>query len=260
MNIYLSGLIWVLGATLVAAGAAILVQRFHPSEKRAANNEAAGYIFTIVGGLHAVLVAFVLITLFDNVGTAAASTTQEADSLVAVSWAADSLPQPVRDQVHALCMAYATTVIRQEWPELNSGRSSVTGPGWHELDQLHTAISAAAVSDTDWQKDQKTEATNQLWQVFQARQQRLDAASGGSVNAVVWFALIAGGVLSAAFAYLFGGARITSHVIIVSTLAATITLLLFAVHQLQDPFTGGAHLGPDSFIAALSRLQASPTP
>jgi hypothetical protein len=43
--------------------------------------------------------------------------------------------------------------------------------------------------------------------------------------------------------------------IMVGVLAGTIALLLFAVYQMQDPFTGGAAVGPDAFTSALSRLQ-----
>jgi hypothetical protein len=42
--------------------------------------------------------------------------------------------------------------------------------------------------------------------------------------------------------------------VIVSMLSGAIGLLLFAIYQLQNPFGGGASVGPDAFISALSRL------
>jgi hypothetical protein len=42
---------------------------------------------------------------------------------------------------------------------------------------------------------------------------------------------------------------------VVSTLTATLTLLLFAIYQLQNPFTGGAAVGPGAFQSALERLK-----
>jgi hypothetical protein len=252
MNIFVAGSLWVAGAALVGGLIAYLVRRFGWDEGRPDNNDAAGQVFTIVGGLHAVLVAFVLISLFDSVGAASHDAQTEADSLVAATWAADALPGDTKDRVHQLAVAYARTVAEQEWPRLADG-GAVPATGWTELDQLRQAV-AEAQTDGDWQIDRKTEASNQLWSVYQARQQRL-AGSGGGIGAVVWFALILGSLITAILLpNLFGGTRLAAHVIIVSTLAGTITLLLFAIHQLQNPFSGGAKVPPEAFTSALERL------
>ncbi|MEU8640015.1 hypothetical protein AB0C38_48140 [Amycolatopsis sp. NPDC048633] len=253
MNIFVAGGLWVAGAALVGGVIAYLVRRFGWDEGRPDNNDAAGQVFTIVGGLHAVLVAFVLISLFDSVGAASQDAQTEADSLVAATWAADSLPAETKDRVHQLAIAYARTVEQQEWPRL-SGDGEIAATGWTQLDQMRQAVAAAEV-DGDWQIDRKTEASNQLWSVYQARTQRLNNAGGGGVGAVVWFALILGSLITAILLpNLFGGTRLAAHVIIVSTLAGTITLLLFAIYQLQNPFSGGARIPPEAFTAALERL------
>lgn len=253
MNIYVAGILWVGGAAVVGAVIGYLVRRFGWDEGRPDNNDAAGQVFTIVGGLHAVLVAFVLISLFDAVSAAADGAQAEADSLVAATWAADSLPAETRDKVHQLATAYATTVAQQEWPKLTDG-GEIPAAGWAQLDELRKTVAAATV-DGDWQIAQKTEATNQLWAVYQARQHRLDSAGGDGVGGVVWFALILGSVItSILLPNLFGGTRPAAHIIIVSTLAGTITLLLFAIYQLQSPFSGGAKIPADAFTSALERL------
>jgi hypothetical protein len=256
MNIYVSGLIWVAGSAGIAVLIALALHRRNPAVNRASNNDAAGNVFTIVGGLQAVLIAFVLISLFDNVSTVSTESFTEANAVVAIYWDADSLPQPDQNKIHQLCLDYTNTVINNEWPQLENGATAVTGPGWQQLQTLHSAITTAAVDNSDnWRLNEKTDAANQLWQVFQARQQRLDAASGGGVSLVVWLAMIVGGLLTLVLAYLFGGAKLLPHVIMVGVLAGTISLLLFAVFQMQDPFTGGAAVGPDAFNSALSRLQ-----
>lgn len=256
MNVYVSGLISVLGSAIIAVAIAFLIHRRHPAENRSANNDAAGNVFTIVGGLQAVLIAFVLISLFDNVSTVSTESFTEANALVAIYWDADSLPAPEQNKIHQLCLDYTNTVINTEWSQLQNGVTTIAGPGQQQLQQLHTAITTAAVDNSDnWRLNEKTDAANQLWQVYQARQQRLDAASGGGVSLVVWLALIVGSLLTMTLAYLFGGAKLIPHMIMVGVLAGTIALLLFAVYQMQDPFTGGAAVGPDAFTSALNKLQ-----
>jgi hypothetical protein len=253
MNIFLAGALWVAGAALVGAVIGYLVRRIGWADGRADNNDAAGQVFTIVAGLHAVLVAFVLISLYDSVGTASQEAQTEADSLVAATWAADALPPDTADRVRQLAVAYAKTVEEQEWPRLADG-GEVPATGWTQLDQMRRAVAAADV-DGDWQIDRKTEATDQLWAVYESRQQRLSMSDGDGVGAVVWFALVLGSLItSILLPNLFGGTRLAAHIVIVSTLAGTITLLLFAIYQLQNPFSGGVKITPEAFRSVLARL------
>lgn len=253
MGIYLTGIAWVVGAAALAGFVGYLVRRFGWDEGRPDNNDAAGQVFTIVGGLHAVLLAFVLISLFDGVSAAEDGAYQEADSLVAAYWAADSLPEPTKSDVQDLARSYTATVADTEWSAMISG-GEVAGEGWSQLDQLRKSVSSATVTD-EWQNGRKTEAASQLWQVYQARQARLDTAGSDGVSGVVWFALIVGSILSVALPVLFGGPRPVTHIIIVSILAGTLALLLFATQQLQNPYSGGAQVGSDAFQIAQERLK-----
>ncbi|WP_020666926.1 DUF4239 domain-containing protein [Amycolatopsis nigrescens] len=252
MNLYLSGLLWVAGAAAVGGLTAYLVRRFGLDEGRPDNNDAAGQVFTIISGLHAVLMAFVLISLFDGANAVEEGSYAEADSLVAATWAAESLPADVGARMRELSAAYAGTVAEQEWPQMRAG-DEVTSPGWDQLNELRAVVAGAEVTD-DWQESRKEEATDQLWQLYQEREARLTGVHG-ELNAVLWFALILGGVISTLLPNLFGGTKLLTHVIIVSTLAGTITLLLFAIYQLQNPFAGGAAVDPDAFTAAAERLR-----
>ncbi|WP_158886874.1 DUF4239 domain-containing protein [Amycolatopsis anabasis] len=256
MSIFLSGLLWVFGAVVVGAVVGYLVRRFGLDEGRPGNNDAAGQVFTIVGGLNAVVIAFVLVSLYDGVSAAQDGSYKEANSLVAATWAADSLPEPTRAQAREISRAYATTVAEQEWPQLRSGEQ-VAGPGWQHLDQLRDVVEQAQLSDDaqGWMADQKKEAMTQLAELYQARQARLTEANDPGIGTVVWCVLVLGSVITVLLPNLFGGTKMVTHVIIVSTLAGTLALLLFGIYQLQNPYTGGAKVEPDAFKWALERLR-----
>lgn len=251
MKIYLFGALWVLLAGGVCGGVAFYLRRRSEREGRAENNESAGQVFTIVGGLHAVLVAFVLIGLFDSVDTAKDNSFQEADSLVAVTWAGDSLPAPQSDQIKALAVDYANAVVNDEWPKMMQGQD-VGDTAVEKLNEMKSVIASAPAS-SGFQTDQKEDAANQLWNVYQDRQTRINEASEG-VSAVIWFALAVGSLLTVALAMLFGGPKEHAHVLIIASLAGTLTLLIFAIYQLQNPFAGGASVSPEAFRTALDRL------
>lgn len=251
----MTGLLWVGGAAVAAILIAVLIHKLSSSGSRGDNNDVAGQVFTIVAGLHAVLLAFVLISLFDGVSTARTNSTTEANDLVAVSWAADSLPEPAHTKVKQLVSAYSDTVVTKEWPQMRETGKVDSAAGWQQLDELRNTIANTQTADgDDWQTSRKQAATDQLWDAYQARQSRLNDAANNGVSTVVWFALILGSVMSMALVYLHGGPKMISHALISGTLAAAITLLLFAIYQLQNPFSGGAAVGPDAFSAVLDRL------
>jgi hypothetical protein len=251
MGIYVLGALVVIVAGAVAGAIAFFLRRRFEREGRSENNESAGQVFTIVGGLHAVLIAFVLIGLFDAVGAARDNASREANSLVAMTWASDSLPEPQRTEVENLAGTYANQVIDQEWPKLRAG-APVDDTAWSTLQQLKSVI-ASAPTTYGWETDRKNEAASQLWTVYQDRQTRVDEDSQG-VGAVIWLALGIGSLLSVALAMMFGGPKEHAHVMIIAALAGTMALLIFAIYQLQNPFAGGASVGPEAFRSALERL------
>lgn len=251
MSLYVAGLSWVIGVALVAGSLAYLVRRVGATEGVVENNEAAGQVFTLVGGLQAVLLAFVLISLFDATSAAEDGSYREADGLVAAVWASDALPA-ASSEVRALATTYARDVIAEEWPKMREGQE-VGDAGWATLGRLRAAVDKAPATD-EWTTDQKKEAATQLWQVYQARQDRLNAATDEGVNSVVWFALVVGAVMAVALPVLFGGPKPATHIFIVSILAGTMALLLFATQQLQNPYGGGAQVGSSAFESALERL------
>jgi (E)-4-hydroxy-3-methylbut-2-enyl-diphosphate synthase len=124
---------------------------------------------------------------------------------------------------------------------------------WNQLEEMRRVVATSATTD-EWSTDRKIEASNHLWQVYQERQDRLNTASSGGISSVVWFAMLAGAIMAIALPVLFGGPRPATHILIVSILTATMTLLLYATSELQNPYSGGAQVDPTAFQSALDRL------
>lgn len=258
MNIYLDGVLWILGAMLAAGLLAYAIRRFGVHEGRLEHNEAVGQVFTIVSGLHAVVLAFVLVTLFDTVGEAKEGAYSEAESVVNAYWAADSLQAPAGDEARRVGADYASTVLNQEWPRMRLGEP-VGDQGWRQLERLRGVLQQAG-AEGDWQDDRKTEALNQLSQVTHQRQDRLNKTYDHGVVAVLWVVLVLGTMVTVLLPALFGGTRMLAHVLLVSIVAGALVLLLFAIFQLQNPYSGGSGVQPDAFRWASARLVNPPAP
>lgn len=249
VSVYLLGLLWVGGATVAAA----VVARFAHGRLGLSHsdNPPISAVLTLIGGLQAVLMMFVLIALFDAGSTVREGASREADALVSLSWSANSLPEPERTRIQSLVRDYAATVVDAEWPRMSTGEPVADG-GWARLAGVQRALEEARPAD-GWEEERRLDAAEKSWVVYEARQDRLDAAAGG-VNAVVWFALAAGGLATILLTYLFEGLPRIGYLVTVSMVAGTVALVLFVIYQLQNPYGGGAGIGPDVFRAALTRL------
>lgn len=247
MTVFAGGLVLVVGVTFLAAVVAWFTH--HRFGMEDTDNPAVGAVLTLVGGVQAVLMMFVLISLFDNGAAARTGTYREADALVSVTWSANALPEPSRTRIRELAQDYATAVADREWPGLRTA-TPADDAGLATLTELRREIDRAAPT-SPWQEDRQAEAADAAWDVYEARQSRLELAAGG-VTAVVWFALLAGGLATVVLTYLFDALPRPAYLLTTAVVAGTVTLVLYVIYQLQNPFAGT--IEPDAFRTALGRF------
>jgi uncharacterized membrane protein len=77
----------------------VLVQRLVPSSLREEHNDVAGFIFAVVGVMYAVLLAFVVIVVWQDYEAAKGTVESEANELAGVYFLADRFPDPERARI-----------------------------------------------------------------------------------------------------------------------------------------------------------------
>jgi hypothetical protein len=65
------------GVCLVALGGLMLVQRLVPATSRQPHNDVAGFIYAALGVIYAVLIALVVIAVWEEYGAASETVEQE---------------------------------------------------------------------------------------------------------------------------------------------------------------------------------------
>src|ERR1700758_2969998 len=113
----------VLLASLVAALVFMaLLNRLWSGEKRSVNNDLIGWQLTIIGTTYAVILGFMLYTVWTAYGEAQLNVDLEANALRDLYLTADALPEPQRTQLKLDARAYANAVIDRDWPEMADGK------------------------------------------------------------------------------------------------------------------------------------------
>ncbi|MFE1592903.1 hypothetical protein [Nocardia sp. NPDC058705] len=245
-------LLWVIVAAGLAGTAAYFVRRRGKGRDEESTNESVGQVFTLVGGLQVVLASFLLIGVLDTNAGAAKAASDEADRLLALQWAGDALSEPARSTVTSAVHAYTGEVIEIEWPAMTAG-AVVDDTAWNQLSAVRPAIAATPAAD-EWQRSRQIAAADRLWEVYEARQVRIEAA-GSTLSPMMWLALALGALLSVGLSLLFAGTSARVHVIVVSSFAAVVTFMIFTIFELQNPYGRAAAVAPTAFDAVLAQLR-----
>ena len=240
------------GVLLVVGVSVHLVQTYWPHANRKEHNDVAGFIYAAVGALYAVLLAFVVISVWANLSTVRDTTYSEANQLANVYWISRSLPLPQGAAIERLTLKYAHTVIDEEWPLMARRESSP------EATRLVYQIRAAVFGFTPQSGQQQVlyeQAVASVNDFATARRDRLDAI-GDAMPPQLWLALIVGAVMTVGFCLLFGVENKIAHIGMVAVLAVLITTLLLLINNMEYPFSGSMRIGPQAFEVFLSRLPA----
>jgi hypothetical protein len=98
------------------------LNRVWPREKRREHNDLIGWQLGILGTTYAVILGFMLYTVWTTYGAAELNADLEANALRNVYRLAEGLPEPQRVQLAAETRAYADAVVENDWPEMASSR------------------------------------------------------------------------------------------------------------------------------------------
>jgi hypothetical protein len=251
------GVLVVIGACLAAVAGLELVQRLVPHEKRQEHNDVAGFLYAVVGVVYAVLLALLVIAVWEQFQKANETVEGEANAVAEIAWLAHRLPEPERHVLQEDARSYAQEVVDEEWPRMEQGLEGVQSfpEGWDLIDDIRATLQEVEPS-TAAEQDYHAQGIDQIQRLYDARRMRFVAAQEG-IPGVLWAVLVFGGVVTVGFTYLFGLRNSWAHRLMVMSLTAVIALVLFAIVAMDHPFSGGATVDPGAFEQILERFETS---
>jgi hypothetical protein len=249
------GVLIVCAVALVAVAGLEAVRRLVPAPIRQKHNDVAGFIYAVVGVIYAVLLALMVIAVWEEHEAAKATVRDEANELADVFWLAHRLPEPEGPRLQGLARSYATVVAEEEWPLMARGGGS-SPEAWALMDEMR--LSGMQDLEVDTRSDQVLfeQGLEHINELADARRSRMVEAEEG-IPAVLWAVLVFGGFITVSFTYLFGLENTWSHRLMIAAVAGLIALVLFTVGSLEYPFSGGTRIGPEAFELVLDRFEAS---
>jgi Protein of unknown function (DUF4239) len=247
------GLVIVGGSVALALLAMLAVRRSVAVEALREHQEVAGFIIAVIGVIYAVLLALVVIGVWEQYERGQEIAEQEAGAVADLYHLALALPARDRGGIQQHLRAYARAVIDDEWRLMQRGGASERA--WDAFDDLWRDYSMLE-PQTQREGAAYQESIQQLRALGDARGDRL-LASRTAIPRVLWAVLIGGGILTIGFTYLFGVRRLAAQAVMVAALTASIALALQLILVLDFPFSGDMAISPEAFeqvLAAMDRL------
>ena len=245
--------LWVLEflvvlATLLSMAGPVLVRRHVGLARLSTNNEVAGFKFATLGVLYAVLLAFVVIVVWEKFNEAENAVAQEAGAAATVYRLAEGIGGVPGAAVRHRLSDYVTVTISGDWPAMEQGRLSPAGTA--ALNDLYGALLTIHPADLR-EAAIASEMLRQLSIMTQARRDRLVMASG-TVPGVIWFVLFGGALLTVSFTFFFGAKNLHAQVAMTGALSLLIFLALFIVVAIDRPFAGSVKVTPEPLEVVLT--------
>jgi len=251
-SLWLSGIIVVGLGTAVAMLGPAFVRRYVGLERLTANNEIAGFKFATVGVLYAVLLAFVIILVWQKFADAESDVVQEAGAAATIYRLSFGIGEATGADIRGAMNSYLKAVIDDDWPAMSRGLSGAL-TARKALDKTYVTL---LTSDVAQQAGNPvlSELLHQLDLMTQARRARLVAAEG-TVPALIWLFLFVGGGVTIAFTFFFGTENLRAQTIMTGLLAFLIFAELLIVVAIDRPFTGSVKVEPTALMAVLADFQ-----
>ncbi len=228
----------------------VFLRRFVKPEHLAPHHEVAGFLVAIVGVLYAVVLGFVVVTVWSSFDEVQRTADVEAGAVADTYAFATLLPDPPRGRVQAMLASYALEVRDHEWASLANGHPDPAARLY-----LIGALQAIAATPEKPTKDLSEALRNEsirqavisnMRDVADNRRLRLIQAKN-KLPTPLYLALIIGAVMVLAFVFLFGVENQALQITMTAIVAGCIGLLLGVIVEFNSPFQGAIRVSPEAW-------------
>lgn len=230
-----------------------LRHRFISRETMEANKEVIGAIFNNTAILYTVLLAFMVIGVWEEYNKALAGAEHEPARLIAVAKLVQAFPpaSPAARHLREALATYCEDVAHKEYPAMaQMARSLETEQAVDGLWNAACALNPQTSRETNAQNV----ILNQLAEMQGARTSRLLATSRG-LPTILWVVIICFTALTIGFSLMLSTEENWPQRLTVGGFALAVALVLFAIVELNYPFIGAVSVKEEGFHAVLEVLK-----
>jgi hypothetical protein len=244
-------LVFIVGSVVLALLGLFNVRRRVPLDVQMEQNEVAGFFIAVLGVVYAVILAFAVIAVWEDLDEARDTAEREANSIGDLYRVAEGLPDAVRTPLQEQAIAYARSVTFEEWPLLRRGGESANSRA-----SIEAIWSLARRFEPTGPREEALYAKllDEVQELNDARRLRLLSSRTGTPP-LIWVVLVGGGVVTVLFTYFFGLKNFRAQIAMTALYVASIGFVLFLVAAIDHPYSGAVSITPEAMELVISRIE-----
>jgi hypothetical protein len=243
----------VAGASALSVFGLFVFRGIVPQSELAGSSGEVGNYLQTVGGIYAVLLAFVVYVVWGQFNEARAFCDREAASLIDLHRTVGALPHATRDDIQKALHTYVDAVIADEWQAMARGDEATIERVGERLDHVWHAIHACEPS-SECQHTVYSEVLTQFNDLMDLRTSRLSSARARMPLAMKVL-LVTGAVITTCSMYLLAFDKVWIHAVVTGALAGAIAHVLFLIVDLDDAFAGDWQVAKAPFVRARRTME-----
>ncbi len=231
-------------------GLVLLVRQFVHHSILKQHNDIAGFVFATVGVVYGVMLAFVVIVVWEQYNDASATAKNEA--MQAYSLYRDLSIYPDQQEAGSALVSLAVfsrAIVEKEYPAMRHMKwetpHEASVETRNKFDKLWVDIKKIEPK-TLQEQSMFNEVLKDINILGQEREKRL-IISRDDLPEVIWIAVILGGLITIGFTALFGNENLKGQVVITGLLSIVVSLVIFVVISLNFPFMGEVSIGAEGY-------------
>lgn len=231
-------------------GLVIIVRQFVHHSILKQHNDIAGFVFATVGVIYGVMLAFVVIVVWEQYNDASAIAKSEATQAYTLYRDLSIYPdQAVAAPALSSLAAFSRSVVEKEYPALRQMKWETRHVASVETENKFFKLwgDIKKIAPMTLQEDSMfDEVLKDINALGQEREKRL-IISRDDLPEVVWVAMILGALVTIGFTALFGNENLKAQVVITGLLSIVVSLVIFVVISLNFPFVGEVSIGSEGY-------------
>jgi len=237
-------------AVIFSVSLQLLFRRWVGVETLSLNNEVAGFKFAVVGVSYAVLLAFVMVVVWEDFRGTEAAVRNEAKALSDLHQISFALPDESSALIRGQIFDYAELVRSQEWQTMSLGlESPQVEQALNRLTRQITNVEPVTLQDQSLYA-----RALHLWsRIADNRLERIDGAQG-TIPAVLWVVLVVGGLITLSYTSFFASPSTLAQILMTAGLAATVALIFWVSLALNFPFSGQLRISSAPIDEAIRQM------
>jgi hypothetical protein len=246
-------LLIVVAISLLAVGGLLVFRQVIDLHQIRSDSDALGNYVQTVGGIYAVLLAFVVVVVWGQFNDARGYVNREASAIVDVHRTASGLPAEARDVIQQGLLDYVDAVISDEWKAMTKRDTTTIERIGQRLDHVWVAIHNCDPK-SECQLSVYGEVLARFNDLSELRTSRLTSAEA-RIPIAMNVLLYTGALIMIGSVYLMPFEILWVHGAVAGALAGAIAHILYLIYDLDSAFSGDYQVDRKPFVRARRSIE-----